>query len=181
MILFDIFKTKTCFFFCKSLGEKAYLNKTELNKFQSMLYDLRLNLIKNGLISSQFCSKLARNKIESYLHNFLFRIKQFDFKLDQQKTFLNINTDLQVVIDILFFFYRKQAKPPVNLIKTLNGNADKKSTKSNKKSQLNDKTNEDIYYEIDDSKTVADSASAVPPSTSSNQNGNPNSFYYKTY
>jgi len=136
-----------------------------------MLYDLRLNLIKNGLISSQFCSKLARNKIESYLHNFLFRIKQFDSRLEQQQMFLNINTDLKVVIDILFFFYRKQAKPPVTLIKTLYGNAENKSGKLNKKSLFNEyKTNEDIYYEIDDPKTATDPSSAHP-STSSNQNG----------
>ena len=149
------------------------MNNTELNKFQSMLYDLRLNLIKNGLISSQFCSKLARNKIESYLHNFLFRIKQFDFRLEQQQMFLSLNTDLKMLIDILFFFHRKQAKPSLTLIKTLNGSAEKTSNKSGKKSLLNEnKTNEDIYYEIDDSKaTTADSAPVPVSSSSSNQNG----------
>jgi len=132
-------------------SEKAYLNKTELNKFQSMLFDLRLNLIKNGLISAQFCSKLARIKIESYLHNFLNRIKHFDFnksidQQQQQQSFIGLNADFKVIIDILFYFNRKQAKPSPNLIKTLNG----KST-NNKQSKLNN-NNEDIYCEIDDSK-----------------------------
>ena len=75
----------------------------------------------------------------------------FDFNksIDQQKqqqSFIGLNADLKVIIDILFYFNRKQAKPSPNLIKTLNG----KST-NNKQSKLNN-NNEDIYCEIDDSK-----------------------------
>ena len=87
------------------VSEKAYLNRLELNKLQDMFYELRFNLIKNGLISSQFCSKLARLKLESYLHDFLLKFN--DNKKFDQENYLNVNHQLRILIDILFFFYRK--------------------------------------------------------------------------
>lgn len=84
-------------------SEKAYLNKLELNKLQMNLYEMRFNLVKNGLISSLFCSKLAKFKIESYLNEFLYRFKRTN---DAHAN----STDLQTIIDILFYFYRKHTR-----------------------------------------------------------------------
>ncbi|RNA18051.1 ectopic P granules 5 -like protein [Brachionus plicatilis] len=112
------------------VNEKAYLNRIELTKLQDMFYELRFNLIKNGLISSQFCSKLARLKLESYLHDFMLR---FDHnKESDQENYANMNHQLKILIDILFFFYRKVSK-------TVH-----QAKESGAKNE-----NSDIYYEID--------------------------------
>jgi hypothetical protein len=84
-------------------SEKAYLNEVELNKLKSILLELRFNLIKNGLVSSQFCTKLAKFKLESYLKDFVVK-----FQSNQQ--YSDLNNQLKILIDICFFFYRKQNK-----------------------------------------------------------------------
>jgi len=53
----------------------------------------------------------------------LNRIKLFDFnksidQQQQQQSFIGLNADFKVIIDILFYFNRRQAKPSPNLIKT---------------------------------------------------------------
>ena len=117
-------------------SEKAFLNRTELTKLQNMLFDLRVNLTKSDLVSSQFCSKLARIKIESYLHDFLSK-----FKTITNETYLNLNHQLSALIDILFYFIRKLSKPSASLVKALSGHS------------AGGKLNEDIYCEIDESIT----------------------------
>lgn len=76
------------------------------------LYELRFNLVKNGLISSLFCSKLAKFKIESYLSEFLNTFKSSN---NPQTN----SADLQILLDILFFFYRKHNQV---MIQIPNGN-----------------------------------------------------------
>ena len=132
-------------------SEKAYLNRIELQKMQVMLFELRFNLIKTGLISSQFCSKLAKCKIESYLHNFFNRFKKIDDLNSRNSSnfddsYININDELKYLIDILFYFNRKQMKPSLNILENSN-----KSTRSERK-----KSNEinNHYYEIDDSNEI---------------------------
>lgn len=73
------------------------------------LYEMRFNLVKNGLISSLFCSKLAKFKIESYLNEFMqkFRSRTNDAQSN--------SSDLQCILDILFYFYRKHNRIGVHL------------------------------------------------------------------
>ncbi|CAF0782953.1 unnamed protein product [Brachionus calyciflorus] len=113
-------------------SEKAYLNRLELTKLQDMFYELRFNLIKNGLISAQFCSKLAKLKLESYINEFLLKFN-FNKNFDNEN-YSNLNNQLKILIDILFYFYRKVTRPSN---KTTNSNSIKNSD------------NADIYYEID--------------------------------
>ncbi len=103
-------------------SEKAYLNKLELNKLQADLYDLRLNLIKSGLVSSQFCSKLAKVKLESYLHDFFSRIREVDQTKNggQLAKVASICTEIKVLIDILFYFSRKKSRPSAKVLNSLN-------------------------------------------------------------
>ena len=98
-------------------SEKAFLNKEDLNKLERLLAELRLN-IKYSLISSKVCSKLTYSKIESYLNDFfsdndndtdinggisvLKLIKIFN-RNEQHKL-----DELNLFIDILFFFIRKK-------------------------------------------------------------------------
>ncbi len=108
-----------------------------------MLYELRLNFIKSGLLSSQICSKLSRTKLESYLHNFLKKSKDIDYSrpnnIDQLIAF---NSNLKVLIDILFYFSRKRAKPSVKLLNTLNGNGvDEQNNKTSDNNFYNEETN----------------------------------------
>lgn len=104
-------------------AEKAFLNKTELHKLQTELYELRLNMIKSGLVSSQFCSKLARVKLESFLHDFLVKLRAYDWKRMQDPIpqLIAVNSEIKVLIDILFYFNRKQAKPSLKTLTSLNG------------------------------------------------------------
>jgi hypothetical protein len=145
-------------------SEKAYLNRIELQKMQVMLFELRFNLIKTGLISSQFCSKLAKCKIESYLNNFLVRFKQIDDLNNSKKLFniddsyININDELKHLIDILFYFNRKQMKPSLNIIE----NTNRKLSKPERKAS-NDYNNH--YYEIDDSNELQSSSAATATAT----------------
>jgi hypothetical protein len=100
-------------------SEKAYLNKLEVAKLQTMFYELRFNLIKSGLVSSQFCSKLAKYKIESYLHDFLLKFKSKNefivtktgLKINDVDTIHSVNHELKTLIDILIYFNRKHCKP----------------------------------------------------------------------
>lgn len=73
------------------------------------LYELRFNLTKNGLISSLFCSKLAKFKIESYLNEFLLK-----FNTRSNDVSLN-STELRTILDILFYFYRKHNRIGVQI------------------------------------------------------------------
>lgn len=66
-------------------------------------YEMRFNLIKNGVISTLFCSKLAKFKIESYLNEFMQRFKRtHDIQIN--------SSELQIIIDILFYFYRRHTR-----------------------------------------------------------------------
>lgn len=144
-------------------SEKAYLNKIELAKLQSMLSELRLNLIKSGLVSSQFCSKLARVKLESYIHDFLIRIRNFDYKKpDQIMKFVAVNSELKMLIDILFYFNRKHAKPSTKILTGLSESGKKSVKKSSAQS-------DNIYSEIDDNNSNGD-ASDVPQTSSKSNN-----------
>lgn len=80
-------------------------------------------MIKSGLVSSQFCSKLARVKLESFLHDFLVRLKSYDWKKAQDpiSQLITVNSEIKVLIDILFYFNRKQAKPSLKTLTSLNG------------------------------------------------------------
>ena len=111
-------------------SEKAYFNKAHLDKLQTMLYELRFNLVKCGLVSSQFCSKLARSKLESYLHDFLIQLMRSNEKsappsADKSpptppreqlsfEAYSSLNSELRVLIDILFHFHRRQNKPSMS-------------------------------------------------------------------
>ena len=142
-------------------SEKAFLNKLELNKLQQMLYELRLNLVKSGLVSSQFCSKLARFKVESYLHDFLNRIRNFDFiRQEQHMKLAALNNELKVLVDILFYFNRKQAKPSSRLLNTLNGRNE--PTKSMTKA-------ENIYSELGEESTRPKDSETVNNEANSNE------------
>lgn len=67
------------------------------------LYEMRFNLIKNGVISTMFCSKLAKFKIESYLNEFMRKFKRTH---DAQTN----SSELQTLIDILFYFFRRHTR-----------------------------------------------------------------------
>jgi hypothetical protein len=128
-------------------SEKAYLNKLELTKLQTMLFELRFNLIKSGLISSQFCSKLAKVKIDSYLHDFLVKVKKNDYKTGSQSSNISfdaVNKELRLLVDILFYFTRKHSKPSLKII-----DKNKNHSKS-----LFTSANSNLYYEADDSVPV---------------------------
>ena len=143
-------------------SEKAYLNKTELAKLQNMFSELRLNLIKSGLVSSQFCSKLARVKLESYLHDFLNRIRNFDYKKnDQIIKFTTINAELKMLLDILFYFNRKLAKPSTKILSSLSDSAKKNGKKSTSHS-------DNIYSEIDDNNSNEDVSDVAQAASTSN-------------
>ncbi len=103
-------------------SEKAYLNKIELTKLQTDLYDLRLNLIKSGLVSSQFCSKLAKVKLESYLHDFFSRVREVHQTKNggQVSKVASVCTEIKILIDILFYFSRKKSKPSAKILNSLN-------------------------------------------------------------
>ena len=133
-------------------SEKAYLNKLEIAKLQTMLYELRFNLIKSGLVSSQFCSKLAKYKIESYLHDFLLKFKSKNelistktgLKTNDMETISSVNSELKTLIDILIYFNRKQCKPSFKIFqKEKSKNSDLIQCENN------------VYYEIDDSVPVS--------------------------
>ena len=98
---------------CKHVlnSEKALLNRTELAKLQAMLAELRVDLVRGGLVSSQFCSKMARQKLESYMQQFVERFRH----ASRQETpthdaYALINAELRQLVDILFYFDRKHAK-----------------------------------------------------------------------
>ena len=137
-------------------SEKAFINKIEIGKLQTMLFELRFNLIKSGLISSQFCSKLAKVKIESYLHDFLLRFKaknefvttKTGLKINDFDGINGINSELKVLIDILMYFNRKQGRPSLKLFQ--------KEKKNSSKAEIVNENN--IYYEIDDSVPSTDEA-----------------------
>lgn len=131
-------------------SEKAYLNRLELNKLQSMFYELRFNLIKNGLISSQFCSKLAKLKLESYLHDFLNKFES-NYHLTNENCF-NYNNQLKLVLDILFYFFRKHSKPNQTSFQVLKPE------------------NANIYYEIDESNKVREQEAPNPDEDEEQEN-----------
>ena len=136
-------------------SEKAYLNRVEVAKLQTMLYELRFSLIKSGLISSQFFSKLAKFKIESYLHDFVlkFKIRNEFFTAknglltSDLDTIASLNGELKILIDILIYFNRKHSKPSLKVFQ--------KDKSKNLKLDLHSVNN--VYYEIDDN-TPAGSA-----------------------
>jgi hypothetical protein len=122
-------------------SEKAYLNKHEMSKLATMLYERRFNLVKSGLISSQFCSKLAKVKIESYLHAFLLKFKSKTELISNQSAqnndidqIVSVNNELKTLIDILIYFNRKQCKPSAKLFQ---------------RDEPNQSTENNIYCEID--------------------------------
>ena len=119
-------------------SEKAYLNQLELTKLKSVLYELRFNLIKNGLASAQFGTRLAKCKLESYLREFIAKFQTGAFDIE-------LNNQLKVAVDILFYFYRKQNKNQYQSEAAAAGN---KSNQKSGKSSSDNKSN--IYYEIDD-------------------------------
>ena len=127
-------------------AEKAYLNKTELSKLQTQLYELRLNMIKSGLVSSQFCAKLARVKLESFLHDFFAKVRSVDWKRvnDPMPQLSALNSEVKILIDILCYFNRKQAKPSMKALANLNvgergrSKGDKADGHGNKKSSNED-------------------------------------------
>jgi hypothetical protein len=113
-----------------------------------MLHELRLNLVKNGLVSSQFCSKLARAKLESYLHDFLLGFGKQQ-QTNESGVYAKMNAELRILIDIMFHFSRKISKPSLS-------NNDKKNKYRNS-----------IEQTITNCVTIGSSASATISATNS--------------
>ena len=107
-------------------SEKAFLNKEDLNKLEKLLTELRLN-IKYSLISSKFCSKLTYSKIESFLNDF-FSDNDCDCingtinTTKLMKIFANSHrlNELNLLIDIIFYFIRKKQENDEDYYSNLN-------------------------------------------------------------
>ncbi len=133
-------------------SEKAYLNQVELGKLKSVFYELRFNLIKNGLVSAQFCTRLAKCKLESYLKDFVDRYQTNFFNSD-------LNTQLKVIIDILFYFYRKQNKQQQMASNSTGAKNQKQKNGANGSSASKSAAAKaNIYYEVDDTEESINSA-----------------------
>lgn len=121
--------------------EKAYLNQTELSKLKTVLFELRFELIKNGLISAQFCTRLAKCKLESYLREFLIKFEQGN----NSGSSSDLNSQLKILIDILFYFYRRHNR---TLFQVGHNNPAEKIKSSLRAKRVS--INKKIYYELDD-------------------------------
>lgn len=106
---------------------------------------MRFNLIKNGLISSLFCSKLAKYKIESYLNEFLQKFRRMS---DVQAS----AGELEAIIDILFYFYRKHNRIGVQVP----GGGVSSSKEATTTTTTTTTTQLNSYYDPDDEATSQD-------------------------